>query len=59
MKKFFQKLGLMVLLLILAILFGRFTYWMQDKYGYEWLWTFVRLLPLTIILIYLSFSKKK
>lgn len=48
-------------ILFLSIVFEKLTYFIQDNYGYEWLWTFVRALPLTLVVIYilLKFPKKK
>ncbi len=54
------KIGVLsILVIVLAISYGRFTYWMQEKYEMEWLWTIVRLLPLLFVIYVISIKKKR
>lgn len=61
MKNIGVKILMVCGVLFLSIAFGRLTFFFQEKYGYEWLWTIVRALPLTIMVFYISFKfpKKK
>ncbi len=59
MKKYIKYILVFIAALIVAIIYGNFTYMMEAKYGNEALWTFIRFLPFALFVAYYFGKDKK